>query len=70
MSNCFDMKCPKCGGEDEIDIEAIVSVRLTSDGTDADGAADGDHFWDETSKASCGTCGHEATVKEFTPEEN
>jgi ribosomal protein S27E len=30
MSNFFDMRCPKCGDEDHIDIAAEVWVRLAS----------------------------------------
>jgi len=65
MTNCFEMKCPKCGGEDRIDIAATVWVRLTSDGTDADLAADGGHFWEDDSAARCVACDHQGTVKDF-----
>jgi hypothetical protein len=67
MSNCFNMRCPKCGGEDQIDIAATVWVRLTGDGTDADEAADGGHFWDDDSPARCvrWRCDHQGTVKDF-----
>jgi hypothetical protein len=63
--NAFDMRCPKCRGTDEIDIEATVTVRLTFDGTEEDGG----HAWDDKSPASCATCGHEGVVSEFEPEE-
>ncbi|MGA8756643.1 MAG: hypothetical protein WB611_09965 [Stellaceae bacterium] len=66
--NDFDMRCPKCGDTSQIDIAATVWVRLTSDGTDADEAADGGHFWDDDSRACCAACDHQATVKEFQPE--
>jgi hypothetical protein len=52
MTNCFDMRCPKCGDEDHIDIHAAVWVRLTSDGTDADASACGDHVWCPKSMAA------------------
>src|SRR3954468_21602835 len=56
--NSFDMRCPKCSGETQIDIAATVWVRLTGDGTDADEAADGGHFWDDDSRARCVGCDH------------
>ena len=43
MTNEFNMRCPNCGSVDQIDIEAIVWVRLTDDGTDPDAARDGHH---------------------------
>jgi ribosomal protein S27E len=67
MSNFFDMRCPKCGDEDHIDIAAEVWVRLTSDGTDADASACGDHIYTPESAAECGACGHHGTVAQFTP---
>ncbi len=67
MTNTFDMKCPKCGDEDQIDINAAVWVRLTHDGTDADTSGSGDHEWSDTTAACCGACGHTATVGDFTP---
>jgi hypothetical protein len=65
MTNCFDMRCPKCGSEDQIDIAATVWVRLTRDGTDADEAAEGGRFWDDDSAARCAACDHQGTVKDF-----
>jgi hypothetical protein len=68
MSNLFDMRCPKCGDEDHIDIAAEVWVRLTSDGTDADASAwCGDHLYTPESVAMCGACNHQGTVAQFTP---
>jgi hypothetical protein len=65
MSNCFQMRCPGCGDTDHIDIEALVSVRLTDDGTDADISANGDHYWDQDSHASCVACGFSGSVRQF-----
>jgi RecJ-like exonuclease len=69
MTNCFEMKCPKCGSEDHIEIFATVCVRLTHDGTDADAAADGNHYWDDDSSARCDACNCLGTVKAFQPNE-
>jgi hypothetical protein len=66
--NSFEMRCPKCGDGSQIDIAATVWVRLTSDGTDADEAADGGHFWGDYNHARCNACDHQGTVKEFRPE--
>jgi hypothetical protein len=65
MSNCFDMKCSKCGGGHRPDIAALVQVRLTHDGTDADVSEDGGHHWDDDSSAACAACGYGGTVRDF-----
>lgn len=62
MKNAFDMKCPQCGAEDDLDIEATVWVRLTADGTDADASHDGGHAWGGDSACRCDKCGWEGTV--------
>jgi hypothetical protein len=65
MSNQFNMRCPKCGSEDQIEIAATVWVLLTADGTDADQTADGSHWWEDESPARCNACDHQDTVKAF-----
>ena len=71
MSNQFDMKCLRCGADDDIDIAATVWVRLCQDGTDIFEALCGDHTWDDASDAVCCACGHSGTVRAFTkPEAN
>ena len=41
MTNFLDMRCPKCGNDDRLDIAATVWIRVCEDGTDADAAGDG-----------------------------
>ena len=66
MTNCFDMRCPKCGGTDEIDIQAQIWIRLTSNGTDADAAdGNGDHVFDNSSPAACSSCGYSGRLGSF-----
>jgi len=65
IDNAFDMRCPKCGTSDEIDIAATVWIRLCPDGTDVTQAAKGDHEWEHGSLAACDSCGHAATVRDF-----
>ncbi|MBV8504475.1 MAG: hypothetical protein JOZ11_01475 [Alphaproteobacteria bacterium] len=60
MSNFFDMRCPKCGDEDHIDIAAEVWVCLTCEGTDADASG-----WPEVTKRSDLT--HKRTNHELGP---
>jgi hypothetical protein len=36
MGNRCNYRCPKCGSPDEIEIIALVSVRLTSTGSEGD----------------------------------
>jgi hypothetical protein len=64
MSNIFDMRCPACGGTDQIDILAEVWIRMCEDGTDADASGRGDHHFTPESTACC-ACGHWATVADF-----
>jgi hypothetical protein len=67
MSNFLDLRCPCCRDPDHIDILAMIWVRLTEDGTDADESDDGDHEWSGQSAAVCTACGHRATVQAFEP---
>ena len=61
------MKCPKCGCEDQIDIQAAIWVRVTSDGTDADASGCGDHEYTPDSPASCAACDYRGRAKDFDP---
>ena len=56
MSNAFNFTCPGCGNADQIDIQALVWVRVTEDGTDADHTHDGSHLWDTSSFYFCACC--------------
>ena len=67
MSNFLDMRCPNCGDEDRIDIEATVWIRVTEEGTDVDAAGDGNHEYTPKSMAVCAACQHCATVTAFSP---
>lgn len=58
-------RCPLCGDRSEIDITALVDVRITDDGSDATLANDQTHFWEGHSPAQCGACGHTGEVYEF-----
>jgi predicted molibdopterin-dependent oxidoreductase YjgC len=59
----WNIACPKCGeGCEEIAIQISVWIRLTPDGSEVQ---DGDHEWDENSKAECVSCGFKGTVKDF-----
>jgi len=66
VSAAWNMACPQCGDDDQIDIGATVYVRLCIDGTDITEAANGDHEWDGDSSALCNACGYAGTVKSFT----
>lgn len=69
MGNFLDMRCPKCGADDRIDIQASIWVRLTADGTDADESDDGGHEYDRESPAHCRACDHAGHVADFEPGE-
>jgi hypothetical protein len=65
MTNIFNFCCPGCGETDQIDIQALVWVRLTGDGTDADESHEGDHVWTDSSLYFCGHCETSGRVSEL-----
>ena len=69
MTNCFDLRCPKCGGTGHIDISASIWVRVTHDGTDPDLSKDGTHEWGDDSPACCAACGHSGKVADYQQHE-
>ena len=69
MTNCFDLRCPKCGSTDEIDVSASIWARVTHDGTDPNSSKDGDHEWGDDSPARCAACGHFGKVTGFRQDE-
>jgi hypothetical protein len=69
MTNCFDLRCPKCGNSDQIDVSASIWARVTNDGTDTDLSKDGSHEWDDDSPARCAACGHFGKVTGFRQDE-
>ena len=69
MSNLFEFRCPNCGDEDHVDIAAIIWIRATEYGTDADLSHDGSHDFTPDSVAKCGKCSHFGALREFTPED-
>jgi hypothetical protein len=69
MTNCFDLRCPKCDNGDQIDVSASVWVRVTHDGTDPDLSKDGTHEWGDDNSARCAACGHFGKVTGFRQDE-
>ena len=65
----WDMKCPKCGDDSRLDVTAMISVRVTVDGTDLDELQNHDHEWDEKSACGCCQCGHAGVVADFKVQE-
>ena len=61
----WNMCCPQCGSDCEIDIASTAWVRLTPDGTDADIPSDGGHSWDSHSGAKCAGCGFSGNASAF-----
>jgi hypothetical protein len=66
VKNEWNMDCPACGDDAQIDIGATVYVRLCVDGTDIAAAENGNHEWNDDSTALCCGCGHAGTVRNFT----
>jgi hypothetical protein len=69
MTNSFNLRCPKCGSSDEIDVSAHIWARITEEGTDTDLAKDGNHEWDDDSHARCAACSHSGKVTDFRQNE-
>ena len=69
MTNCFDLRCPKCGNSDQIDVNASIWARVTNDGTDPNLSKDGTHEWDDDSPARCAACGHSGKTGVFRQNE-
>ena len=65
MPNQFGMKCPGCGCDDAIEIEAQCWRSLCRDGTDEGPSFDG-YEWGPNSGARCGACEHLGTVATFS----
>lgn len=65
----WEMECPQCHDDSQIDVTAWIDVRLTPDGTDADEANSGDHEWDGGSPCCCVACGFSGRVSDFAVKE-
>ena len=65
LDNDFSMRCPKCAASDQIDIQALVWLRLSPDGTDPYEARNQAHEWGDVNIAQCCACEHIGTVKDF-----
>jgi len=66
-TNCLEgMKCPKCGQENSLKIEATCIFTVTDDGTEDEGNG---HEWGDTNYCECPDCEHHGTVADFTIEE-
>jgi hypothetical protein len=68
VQTVWDMICPKCNHDEQLDIRVSLWARLTPDGTDPDDALNGDTEWDEDSDCQCGICGFEGKVRDFKVE--
>jgi hypothetical protein len=66
VCDSFDVKCPKCGDDQKIEVAAIVWARFTEDGTDTSEPDDSSHEYDNGSAAACRACGHSAPFSEFS----
>ena len=62
MSNFLDLRCPKCGDQNRIDILAELWVHVAEDGTDARVSGHGGYEYTPKSLTSCRACGHSARL--------
>lgn len=64
--NCLaGLRCPKCGNEDRLLIEALVTCSVTDDGAEPAG----DMEWNEKSWCVCPRCDEEGELSKFRVEE-
>ena len=61
VREAWELACPKCGSDEEIEVAIDCWATLSPDGTESFG----DHYWDQSSACRCGDCEHEATVADF-----
>jgi hypothetical protein len=61
----WNMRCPECGKDDRIEIQAAVWVLLRPDGTDMTDVRDGSHEWGQYDNAQCVNCDYRGRVKDF-----
>ena len=65
MSNFLNVRCPKCGEQNRLDVVASVWLRLTENGTDADASANGDHEYTPKGLTVCDACGYSGRLSSF-----
>lgn len=62
-------RCPECGSDTDIDVQALIAVRLQPDNeSDTTDARDQSWYWDNKSGASC-VCGFGGYLYEFIADE-
>jgi hypothetical protein len=67
MTNFLNLRCPRCGSGEHIDVAALVWLRVTGDGTDAEQARNHDHDYDANSGAVCAACEYGGRLGDFEP---
>ena len=64
--NFLEMRCPKCGDEDRLDIQVTLWTRACDDGmNDDESGSGGAHEHQPMSPAICRACNHVGTIWEF-----
>ncbi len=59
-----DVVCPRCGSRGRFNITSVTVATVDDNGVDYHG----DMEWEDNSSCACNSCGHGATVKDFTIE--
>lgn len=60
----FGLACPKCDSDEDIVVSVAIWVDVFPDGTLE--TLSSTHEWQNTSPCKCRSCGHRATVADFT----
>jgi hypothetical protein len=65
----WNMRCPECCSDEEIEICCNIWARLHTDGTTTDDTQDGSHEWNPESPAKCRRCDFSGKVLDFEIEQ-
>jgi len=65
MGNYLNLRCPQCGGKDDLQVQIRVWATLTDDGSDVEGQ---DHEYDEESPVTCAACNYSGWMHELKGE--
>jgi hypothetical protein len=65
----WNMRCPECCSDEEIEICCNIWARLHTDGTTTDDTQDGSHEWNTENPAKCRRCDFSGKVLDFEIEQ-
>lgn len=63
VKDAWEMRCPSCKQDDQIDVSIQAWARLVPDGTDRDEAHSTQEEWND--RAICQACGFDGNLQAF-----